>query len=124
MVVKDIQSDVAWCVTMVHAWQELLTAALSHFQAFGQITASTRALVSLAQLEQLGNQPQAALQLVQQACKAGGDTAACCQAVQLCAELSCQLTRRADAVAALESGISMMDELARSVPVSNSVHCS
>ena len=97
------------------ALQELLTAALSHSEAFGQATSSARALLALAQLEQLVNQPQAAMQLVQQAHKARGDTATCCKAVQLYAELSGQLGKPADAVTALQSGIDMMDRLVRSV---------
>ena len=97
------------------ALQELLTAALRHSEAFGQATASACALLALAQLEQLVNQPQAAMQLVQQAHKARGDTATCCKAVQLYAELSGQLGKPTDAVTALQSGIDMMDRLARSV---------
>ncbi len=93
------------------ALQELLTAALSHSEA----TASARTLLALAQLEQLVNQPQAAMQLVQQAHKARGDTATCCKAMQLYAELSGELGKPTDAVIALKSGIDMMDRLARSV---------
>ena len=89
-------------------------AALSHFQAFGQLTASARALLAQAQLEQLANQPQAAMQLVQQAQKAGGDVATCCRAVQCYAELCCQLNKQPDAVAPLQSGIEMLDSLTRS----------
>lgn len=97
------------------ALQELLAAALRHSEAFGQATASARALLALAQLEQLVNEPEAAMQLVQRAHKAGGDTATCCQAVQLYAELSGQLGKLTDAVTALRSGIDIMDRLARSV---------
>jgi len=111
----------AWPALMGCALQELLTAALSHSEAFGQATASARALLALAQLEQLVNQPQAAMQLVQQAHKAMGDTATCCKAVLLYAELCGQLGKPADAVTALQSGIGMMDRLARSVRPLN--HC-
>ncbi len=103
------------------ALQALLTAALSHSEAFGQATASAHALLGLAQLEQLVNHPQAAMQLVQLAYKARGDTATCCKAMQLYAELSGQLGKPTDAVTALQSGIDMMDRLARSVHPLN--HC-
>ncbi|DBA87841.1 TPA: hypothetical protein ACH3X1_004837 [Trebouxia sp. C0004] len=96
--------------------KELLIAALNHSEAFGQATASARAVLALAQLEQLVNQPQAAMQLVQQAHKARGDTATCCKAVQLYAELSGQLGKPPDAVTALQSGIDMMDRLASDQP--------
>ena len=95
--------------------QELLTAALTHFQAFSQADFAARACLALAQLEKLANQPQAALGLVQQAQHFGGGTVAtCCKAVRLYAELCCQLKRQPEAVAALQSGIELMGTLVRS----------
>ncbi len=94
--------------------QELLSAASQHFEAFGQVTLSAQALLGLAQLEQLANQPQAALQLVQQAQLVGGDAATCCKAAKCYAELCGELKRWTEARAALQSGIDMMDKLARS----------
>ena len=46
--------------------QELLTAALTHFQPFSQADSAARACLALAQLDQLATQPQAVLGLVQQ----------------------------------------------------------
>ena len=94
--------------------QELLTAALTHFQAFSQADFAARACLSLAQLEKLANQPQAALDLVQQAQNFGGTVVTCCKAVRLYAELCCQLRRRSEAIAAMQAGVELMGSLARS----------
>ena len=103
----------------MHGLQELLTAALSHFEAWGQGASSARAWLALAQLEQLGNQPQSALQLLQLARKAGGSVQTCCRVVWCYAEVACQLGKWADAEAALQDGIEAMNHAIGSVPRCN-----
>ena len=94
--------------------QELLLPALRHFQAFGNTSASARCLLSLAQLECLVNQPEAALHLLQQLQQTGADVATSSRAVQCYAKLCMHLSigRPSDAVLAVQSGIGLMEKLA------------
>ncbi|KAL3130482.1 hypothetical protein ABBQ38_008299 [Trebouxia sp. C0009 RCD-2024] len=93
--------------------KELLLPALHHFQAFGSASASARCLLSLAQLERLVNQPEAALLLLQQLQQASPNVATCSRAVQCYAGLCMQQSTAgsSDAVLAVQSAAETMEKL-------------
>ena len=94
--------------------QDLLTAALSHFRAFGNTTAAAQSMLGLAELQLLVNQPQLALEHVQQALKLPADIATRSKAVSLLAKVHDNMpSGENEAVQVLEEGVAMMQEIAR-----------
>lgn len=94
--------------------QDLLTAASSHFKAFGNSTAEAQSLLGLAELQLLSNQPQIALEQVQQAFKLSADVSTKLKAVSLLAKLQSSISPEGkEAVRTLQEGVSTMHQVAR-----------
>lgn len=98
----------------VDVLQDLLSAALKHFRAFGNSNAAAKSLLGLAELQLLVNQPQLGLEHVQEAARLASDVGTKRTAVSLLARLHNSMARDSrQAVRVLEEGISMMQQIAR-----------
>ena len=94
--------------------QDLLSAAVSHFQAFGPSTAAAQSLLGLADLQGLINQPGPAQQLAQQALHVPADVATRLKAFTLLAKLHAdQGLGSNEAVQVLSQGALEMQQVAR-----------
>lgn len=94
--------------------QDLLSAALSHFQAFGPSTAAAQSLLGLAELQGFINQLGPAQQLVQQALQLPTDLATRLKALTLLAKLHAdQAVGISQAVRLLSQSALEMQQIAR-----------